>query len=220
MELPQGEPAAGPWRVVTVAELVRLVLDAAGPVEGRPVVVAVEGRSASGKTTLAGLLHAAVPRSAVVHTDDLAWHEPLFGWADLLADGVLRRVRAGGAVAFRPPQWAARGREGAVHVPAGCDVVVVEGVGASHAEHADLVDATVWVQADHHLAEERGIARDVAHGVNGDVAEATAFWHDWMRAELAFLARQRPWERACVVVDGTPTTPPPAGSVVIAPPPG
>jgi hypothetical protein len=97
--------------------------------------------------------------------------------------------------------------------------VLVEGTGASHAEHVDLVDATVWVQADVELARERGLARDVAEGVNGDRAQATAFWDEWMAAELPFLERQQPWRRASVVVHGTPAAPLADGLVEIAAPP-
>jgi hypothetical protein len=42
MPLPPGEPAAGPWRVEPLARVVETLLDRAGPVRGRPVVVAVE----------------------------------------------------------------------------------------------------------------------------------------------------------------------------------
>ena len=202
--LPPGEPAAVDWRVVRVGALVELLASGVGQVRGRPRIVAVDGRSASGKSTLAARLHHAVPRSAVVTTDDLAWHEPLYAWGDLLADGVLRPLREGRALAYRPPQWDVRGRAGVIEVPAGLDLVVIEGTGASHREHADLVDATVWVQADRAEAERRGIARDIASGVNGGPEEATAFWHAWMAEELRFFERQRTWERADVVVNGTP----------------
>lgn len=202
--LPPGEPAVASWRVVGVPALAELLAAGVGAVRGRPRIVAVDGRSASGKSTLAVRLLRAVPRSAVVHTDDLAWHEPLYAWGDLLAEGVLRPLRAGRSLAYRPPQWDARDRGGAITVPAGLDLVVVEGTGASHREHADLIDATVWVQSDLAEAERRGIARDVEEGVNGGPAEATAFWHAWMAAELRFFDVQRPWERADVVVNGTP----------------
>ena len=202
--LPPSEPAVTSWRVVRVAELVELLGVRAGAAPGRPRVVAVDGRSAAGKSTLASRLRRAVPRSAVVATDDLAWHEPLYAWGHLLAGGVLRPLREGRALAYRPPQWDARGREGAIEVPAGLDLVVIEGTGASHREHAGLVDATVWVQVDVAEAERRGIARDVASGVNGGAEEATAFWHAWMAAELRFFEGQRTWERADVVVHGTP----------------
>jgi len=96
---------------------------------------------------------------------------------------------------------------------------VVEGVGASRREWADLVDATVWVQSDRAAAEERGIARDVALGANGDAQEAAAFWHEWMAEELPFLEQQRPWERACLVVAGTPPVPLRDGQLAVAPGP-
>jgi uridine kinase len=50
----------------------------------RPVVLAVDGRSPSGKTTLAARQADAVAGSVVVHTDDVAWQHSRFGWADLL----------------------------------------------------------------------------------------------------------------------------------------
>lgn len=218
--LPPGEPAAGQWRAVPFEELPALLgvpTTAAAP--GRPTVVAVDGRSAAGKSTLARHLAATVPGSVVVHTDDLAWHEPYFAWGHLLADGVLAPLRRGEAVAFRPPQWEARDRAGAIEVPRGTPLVVVEGVGADQAAHAHLLDATVWVQSDFAEAEGRGIARDVAEGTNGDARAATAFWHDWMRAELDHLARERPWRRATLLVDGTPANPPPHGHVMVADPP-
>jgi putative protein kinase ArgK-like GTPase of G3E family len=44
--------------VISVAELWRVLLDAAGPRTGRPVVVGIGGRSSSGETTLAARLAA------------------------------------------------------------------------------------------------------------------------------------------------------------------
>jgi len=205
MSVPLGEPVAGPWRAVSEAELLALVLQAAGDAVGRPRVVALDGRGASGKSTLAARLARQVARSAVVHTDDIAWYEPYFKWGHLLADHVLRPLRLGEAVDFRPPAWDERGRKGAVDVPAALDLVIVEGVGAGQRELGSLVDATVWVQSDFAETEARGIARDIALGINGNKEQTIAFWREWMAEELAFLHRQRPWERACLVVAGTST---------------
>lgn len=219
--LPEGEPAAGPWRTVPVLELVELLGCPAGdrPPGRRPRVVAVDGRSGSGKSTLAALLAATVSNCAVVHTDDLAWHEPYFSCGPLLADQVLAPLHRGDAVDFRPPAWRAHGREGAVIVPAGLGLLVVEGVGAGQHALAHLVDVLVWVQSDPTEAERRGLARDLAQGVNGDLEATTAFWHEWMAEELVFLRRERPWERADVVVWGTPTAGLLDGQVVVAPGP-
>jgi plastocyanin len=51
-----------------MAELARVVLSAAGGVRGRPPIVAVDGRSSSGKTTLARRLQAELPGAMTVHT--------------------------------------------------------------------------------------------------------------------------------------------------------
>jgi len=219
LTLPPGEPAAGPWRTVSVDELIALVRRLTGDPAGRPRIVAVDGRGASGKTTLAARLHQHLPASAVVHTDDLAWHEPLFGWGHLLADRVLQPLRRGEPVSFQPPAWAQHGRDGAVQVPAGLQYVLVEGSGASQREHAELVDATIWVQADVAEAERRGIARDVEEGVNGDPDQTAAFWREWMTEELAFFDRQQPWTRAGLVVNGTAPAGAGTGHVTVAPGP-
>lgn len=195
---PTGEPVAESWACVPVAEVAGTLLSSAGSPSGRPVVVAVDGRSGSGKSTLADRLHRAIADSVVVHTDDVAWWESFFGWDDLLASGVLGPARAGAAVRFRPPAWDQRGREGSIDVPAGTGVVIVEGVGASRRSLTHLVDARAWVQSDYPEARRRGIARD-----GGDQA-ATDFWDAWIAEEDPFLAEDRPWERADVVVCGTP----------------
>ena len=211
MVLPPGEPAAGPWRVEPVARFVQRLRVAAAPPSDRPWVIAVDGRSGGGKTTLARTVAAAVPGSAVVHTDDVAWHHSFFGWAELMADGILTRARRGESVAYRPPAWDARNRQGEITVPAGCPLLIIEGVGAGRRELATLIDTVVWVQSDMVEAERRGIARD------GGTAEAAAFWHEWMAEELPFQAEQQPWQRAAAVVSGTPQVPhDPATDVVVA----
>src|SRR6202451_1210420 len=114
----------------------------------RPVVLAVDGRSNNGKTTLAARIAAAVPGSAVVHTEDIAWQHSRFGWADLLIGGILEPVHQGRAVSYRPPRWAEHGREGSIEVPAGCPLLVIEGDGGGCREAAHLSDALDGGQAD------------------------------------------------------------------------
>jgi energy-coupling factor transporter ATP-binding protein EcfA2 len=170
-------------------------------------------RHGSGKTTVSDRICAAVPAAAVVRTDDVAWQHSILGWTDLLADGVLRPLHRGEPVNFRPPAWRERSREGAIEVPAGRELVMVEGVGAARRELMALLDVVVWVQSDMVEAERRGIERD-----GGDEA-AVSFWHLWMAEELPFMEEQRPWERAAFIVAGTPLLPhDPASQVVIAGP--
>ncbi|MDP9394014.1 MAG: hypothetical protein M3Q27_07040 [Actinomycetota bacterium] len=104
---------------------------------------------------------------------------------------------------YRPPGWQAKGRAGAIEVPVGLELVLIEGVGAGHRELMHLLDAMVWVQSDAAEAERQGIARDAAAGTHGDSGGATRFWQEWTAQELPFVAAQRPWERATVIVRGT-----------------
>ncbi len=74
MKLGPGEPPVASWRVISLDNFLRVVLDTNARPDGRPWIVAVDGRGAGGKSTLANVLHHAVPASAVVHTDDVGWH--------------------------------------------------------------------------------------------------------------------------------------------------
>jgi hypothetical protein len=223
LRLAQEEPEAGPWR----AELLTAVLDALiwrgpGPtVSGRPVVLAVDGRSNAGKTTLAARICAAVPGSAVVHTDDIAWEHSRFGWSDLLADGILVPVHQGRAVSYRPPRWAEHGREGSIDVPAGCPLLIIEGDGAGRREVGHLLDALIWVQSDEREAGRRALARaaraDAIDSANRPADGSPADDAGWMAEEIPFNADQRTWERADLVVCGTPEIPyDPATEIVVA----
>jgi uridine kinase len=202
------EPDFGPWALRPVASIMADVLararSARGAARTGPLVVAVDGRSAGGKTTVADRLAVAVAGAVVVHTDDVAWHQGFFDWDELLVDGILGPVSRGEDVAFRPPAWVERGREGAIVVPAGA-AVLVEGVGSAREALTPWLDAAVWVQSDADEAYRRGIERDVAAGRNR--AEALAFWDEWMAQEVPFLAADRAWERADLVVCSTPSEP-------------
>lgn len=180
----------------------RELLEALPLPHDRLAILAVDGGGGSGKSTLAALLAATADHAAVVHTDDVAWHHSMFDWADALITGVLRPAGTG-AVSYRPPGWIAKDRPGAVTVPAHTRLLIVEGVGASRTELTPWLDAAIWVDTEPALARERGLARDLAQGVNGStLEEAARFWDEWMAAELEFLGRDRPWERATAVVNG------------------
>jgi len=218
LQLAPEEPEAGPWRAELLTVLVH-VLTQHGPVKiasGRPVVLAIDGRSNSGKTLLAARIGHTVPGSVVIHTDDIAWEHSRFGWADLLIDGILVPAHRGEAVSYRPPRWVEHSRDGSLEVPAGCPLLIIEGDGAGRREVADLIDALIWVQSDEHEAERRVLTRI------GKPNEAPTMRHhrEWMAEEMPFNTDQRTWERADVIVCGTPQIPyDPSAEVVVAPPP-
>jgi hypothetical protein len=215
--LAREEPAAGPWRAERLMVAAAAVMRPGhGKSAGqRPVVLAVDGRSSSGKTTPAARLQDVVAGSAVVHTDDIAWWHSRFGWADLLIEGILIPARAGRPVSYRPPRWGERQRPGAIEVPAGCPLLIIEGVGAARRESAHLTDAAIWVQADERETERRSLDRVGQPGGPATVQHL----RDWMAEERPFLAGQRPWEYARLIACGTPQIPyDSATEIVVAPP--
>jgi hypothetical protein len=226
MQLAPEEPEAGPWRVEALSTVVDTVAErgTAQSSSARPRVLAVDGRSNNGKSTLAARIGELVPGSIVIHTDDVAWEHSRFGWADLLIDGILIPVHEGRPVSYRPPRWDERGRQGSIEVPAGCPLLIIEGDGAGRREVADLIDALFWVQADEREAARRSAARAAdrpAADLANQAVNGPAFDEDgWMAEEIPFNAAQRTWERADIIVCGTPAIPhDPATEVVVAPPP-
>src|SRR3954452_9973470 len=116
----------------------------------KPFVIAVDGRSGAGKTTLAVEL-AALLR---IHRSVSLFHlEDIYpGW-DGLAAGQLRYRRtvleplaAGRSGAWTAWDWP-RGMDGPARTTAAAEVVVVEGVGAAHAAARGFIDASVWIDA-------------------------------------------------------------------------
>lgn len=191
------EPSIAEWVEATYTGVMSTLRANSGP--SGTVLIGVDGRSGSGKSTFAANLAKAAAHATVVHTDDIAWHHGFFDWDDLLVDGVLGPLRRDGApIAYRPPAWNVHHRPGAVEVPAGTEVLIVEGVGACRARLRPWFDATVWIQCDADLAYRRVLAR-------GD--DPVEFIDDWTAQEVSFLAQDRPWARATVVVSGQSPSP-------------
>ncbi|GAA4978801.1 hypothetical protein HD597_011069 [Nonomuraea thailandensis] len=213
MRLHPGETEATGWRVVTVLDAVRRLRRASPGVTGRPRVIAIDGRGGAGKTTLAERLREAVPGSAVVHTDDLAWNHACFDWGAVLVENILRPLHRGEAVNFRPDPWITHDRPGSITVPAGAGAVWVEGTGIIRAELAPWLDASVWMQGDLDQQERLLTDRD------GDSPEQLQHVRNWLLEELPFLRRERPWARATMIVAGPPHLDhDPDTELVIAPP--
>ena len=207
---PTGEPSAGPWQVEPLQVFVQRLTNGFSGLQ-RPIIIAIDGRSASGKTTLATLISEVVPGSAAgayrrhaLERQLVQPHRtsaPVFFRLDGNSFSTMcsSPAYAREPVRYRPPAWEDWGRgKGAVEVPTGCSLLILEGVGAARRELMHVLDRVVWVQADLERAGTRGIIRD------GGDAGAVSLWDSWMAEEFPFLAEQRPWERADVIVSGTP----------------
>ncbi|WP_245180585.1 uridine kinase family protein [Streptomyces montanisoli] len=177
-------------------------LAAAPPSCGPVRLVAVDGHAGSGKTTFAGLLAAELGGAPVLHLDDIATHEELFGWLPRFVRQVIVPLSRGGEARYAPYDWVAR-RFGAPRVLAPAPFVLVEGVGAGRAGLRPWLAALLWMDRAADASWRRGRHRD-GPGL-GD------FWDGWTRAESDHFAADpsRPFADALVreVPDGYEVSP-------------
>jgi uridine kinase len=132
----------------------------------------------------------------VLHTDDLAWHHGVFSWDELLINDVLPVLRDRHALHYRPPAWVGRSRDGAITLDGDRDFVIIEGVGASQASVRRELDVIIWVETPQSARESRDASRIAA----GETSAAS--YARWMAEENAYMAAERPWEHADLIVDG------------------
>jgi uridine kinase len=164
---------------------------AAAPVAGPTVVVAVDGRSGSGKTVL-GTAVAADLGCPVVHLDEVypGWDGLEAGIA-LVTTHVLEPLARGEQAAYPRWDWM-RSRPGrTIPVDAGAHVVL-EGCGALVPPAGAHAAVRVWVDAPTEVRKERALSRD---------GETYApHWDRWAAQEDAVYADTRPWENADLVL--------------------
>lgn len=158
--------------------------------------MAINGHSAGGKTSLSLRLAGALPQCSVLHTDDLAWHHGVFSWDELLINDVLPVLRDRQALHYRPPAWVGRSRDGAITLDGDRAFVIIEGVGASQASVRPELDVIIWVETPRSARESRDASRIAA----GETSAAS--YARWMAEEDAYMAAERPWEHADLIVDG------------------
>jgi uridine kinase len=154
-------------------------------------VIAIDGRSGSGKTSLAERLRDKL-RAPVVALEDLygGW-DGLERGVDVLVSEVLEPLQAGKAARVPRYDWVARGwGEPWVLEPPG--VLIVEGVGAGARRAAAYVSMLIWIAAPAAVRKKRALDRDGA--------TFAPYWDMWAAQEEAMLAREHTPERADFVI--------------------
>ncbi|WP_435240875.1 uridine kinase family protein [Streptomyces cucumeris] len=160
-----------------LARRLRALPPSCGPVR----LIAVDGHAGSGKTTFTGRLAAALGGAPVLHTDDLATHDELFGWAGRLRHQILDPLARGATARYAPYDWVARRFAAGERELAPAPVVLLEGVGCGRRAVRPSLARLLWMDLPGHLAWRRGERRDGP--------EQSAFWDGWRHAErLHFTA--------------------------------
>jgi uridine kinase len=157
-------------------------------------VVAIDGRSGSGKTSLAARLAAELGAPVVTLEDLYGGWDGLERGIDRLVSEVLEPLAAGLAARVPKYDWLA-GTWAAPWVLEPPGVLIVEGVGAGARRAAAYASLLIWVEAAESVRKQRALDRD---------GQAFApHWDRWAAQEDAVLDRERTAERADIVVDGT-----------------
>ncbi len=166
----------------------------------RPVVIAIDGPSCSGKSVLAAAVRLRSGGS-VLEGDDFYRNtlpglsarqraamsevevvDAVIDWERLRDEGVLP-LRAGQAASFQPYDWDANdGRLSARKIIPAAELIVVEGVYAARPELADLVDLAVYLGVDPEVRADR-------YGRRQDDPEWRRFWE---RGEVYYFSAVRP----------------------------
>jgi len=179
--------------ISSVAGPLGAALRAAAPRAGRTRVLAIDGRSGAGKTSLATALSGELGAPVVSLEDLYGGWDGLEDGIDLLVREVLEPLAAGRAPRVPRYDWAAR--RWAEPVPLDPpELLIAEGAGAGACRAAAFASLLVWLEAPPSVRKKRALDRD------GQVF--APHWDQWAAQEDALLARERTPERADVVIDG------------------
>jgi uridine kinase len=176
--------------VAVAGDAVRRVV----PRRGRTRVVAIDGRSGAGKSSLAGGLRAELGAPVVTLEDLYGGWDGLERGVDLLVSEVLGPLSAGRAALVPRYNWVTAAWE-TPRVLEPPEVLIVEGVGAGARRAAAYASLLIWVEEAASVRKKRALDRD---------GETFApYWDTWAAQEEAMLARERTRDRADLVVTGT-----------------
>lgn len=177
--------------------------------ESSPLLIAVDGHSAAGKSTFARQLVQTLDAALVPGDDFYQLMEPeerfqlgpaegaerYYDW-ERMRDQVLKPLHEGRAARYRPYDWERDTLESREITITPRPMVVAKGLFVSRPEFDSLNSLTVLVVADPDVRRQRQLDR----------ADASAAWlRRWDAAERWYFDRVRPPEHFDVIVNGLPS---------------
>jgi uridine kinase len=156
-------------------------------------IVAIDGCGGAGKSSFAQHLSCALGGATIVETDEFAsWDNPIDWWPHLV-DRLLVPISRNEVARFAPSRWEA-GTDPDVVVVEPTEFMILEGVTASREAFMPYVTYSIWIDASAELRLQRGLDRD-GH-------DALKQWETWMAEEERYCSRERPDDRADLVIRG------------------
>ncbi len=148
-----------------------------------PVIIAIDGRSGAGKTTLAIELAARLRnhhKVSLFHLEDIypGWNGLATG-IERYVSTVLTPLSQGEAATWTSWDWANH-YDGDLRVTLPAEIVIIEGVGAAAAAARPLLNAVIWADSPDIVRRKRALDRD------GGTYEP--FWDQWAAQEQAWLS--------------------------------
>ena len=161
-----------------------------------PLLVAIDGHSAAGKSTLAAMMEQQLPSVTIIHADD--FYRPLdeqeresldarngyyqyYDWQRLEAQ-VLKPLSLGQDIRYQKYDWATNELREWASVGAS-DVFLIEGCYTARPELRDYYDIILWVEASPVTRQQRQLKR----------ADATSTWlARWDAAERYYVEQFHP----------------------------
>ena len=188
--------------------------------EGNPFVVAIDGGSGSGKSTIGSAVAAELGAILVPGDDFFSAHVTHEGWAE--KDAALRaadcidwrRLRLEALeplIAGQPARWATFDFTQAIHTDGSygssldwqrtllpASIIIVEGSYSARPELGDLVDLSVLINVPVQVRHQRLVMRSEP--------DCLAMWHmRWDRAEEHYFSHVRPAASFDLVVTNAPS---------------
>jgi cytidylate kinase len=186
-----GAAAAEPHFDPATVERLAALLAASEPSAGPTRVLAIDGRSGAGKSSLA------VQVAALIEAPLVSLEYLYGGWGDLaggierLSESVLEPLSRGELATIPQFDWTADAWGASIELQPPADLIV-EGFGSLAPSASDLIAVGIWLEAPEEVRRSRATSRD-----GGAFA---SFWDGWAAQEEEILALGHPAGSADVVL--------------------
>lgn len=150
------------------------------------ILVAIDGRGGSGKTTHALLIKHALPEAEIITTDDFLNTEIHKIDETEVERQILKPLSEGKSATYM--EYDGKNRQKRTVLPEG--IVIIEGIYSNHSSLQDYYDVTVWVEAE-----------DIKDRVEMRDGHYDPDWEKYHRPnEDTYISEDKPQERADFVI--------------------